>query len=90
MCLKSSYLLKSVQQDYRNHPIVHAMDGKFSVSLSTDDASVLQTNISNEYKIMMDNVKSDATWNYRMIINAANQTFLPEEEKKALIKKLMV
>ncbi|KAF0303098.1 Adenosine deaminase [Amphibalanus amphitrite] len=93
-CPSSSHLTGSVPLTQTKHPVqrrVHCFGSFYedgvSFSVNVDDPTVIQGNMDSEYSLMRRmgfNEAMFATMNF----NAAKACFLPENEKKELLKKI--
>ncbi|KAF0299964.1 Adenosine deaminase [Amphibalanus amphitrite] len=88
-CPSSSYLTGAVSLTQTKHPVqrrVFYEDGA-SFSVNLDDPTVIQADMDTEYSLLRRmgfNEAMFATMNF----NAAKASFLPDSEKKELLKKL--
>ena len=64
----------------KEHSIKELVDNGLLVTISTDNRTVSNTNLSNEYKILHD------TFNF----NAIDAAFLSDEEKEELRRRLVI
>ncbi|CAF0780188.1 unnamed protein product [Didymodactylos carnosus] len=77
------------KSDHIWHPIQYFAKDNMNFSLSCDDPSVSQITIEHEYEHCMLDLRLTPAQLTQCILNAARSCFLPEEEKKILIKKLV-
>jgi adenosine deaminase len=86
MCPWSNYLTNSVKR-IEDHPLKQLFDQGVRVTINSDDPEVLDTNLNNEYRIAHEilgmSLENIAVCNRY----AAEASFIPEEEKWAVIKK---
>jgi len=89
-CPTSSILTGSVELSnvaLIKHPIVQFAIDNVNFSINTDDTTVTDSELENEYQLLR-------TWGFnevhftRAAFNAAKSCFLPDDEKKELIKTL--
>ena len=82
----SNYLTNSVKR-IEEHPLKRLFDLGVKVTINSDDPEVLETNLNNEYRIAHEilgmSMDEIATCN-RYALEAS---FLPEDEKKAVVAK---
>ncbi|KAK6629944.1 hypothetical protein RUM43_003765 [Polyplax serrata] len=86
-CPWSSFLTGSVPLGVRKHPIAVFADDNANFSVNTDDPTVTGYDLSDDYTLT-------TKWNFtegvllRANLNAASSCFLPECEKRNLIRNL--
>ncbi|XP_045121807.1 adenosine deaminase-like [Portunus trituberculatus] len=89
-CPHSSYLtgsMQSLSSPSKRHPILRFTEDEVSFGINTDDPTVTDTRLSDEYKLLM-------RWGFteahltRANFQAALHSFLPPAEKKELIDQL--
>ena len=68
-----------------DHPIRGLVDLGVNVTISTDNRTVSNTNLSNEYKILHDTFNFDDEDFLRFNLNAIDCAFLSDEEKNVEI-----
>lgn len=85
-CPISSYRTGAVRVK-EQHPIIQFARDKINCSLSTDDPGVMLTTLLDDYKLVADFGVSEKTIKI-MNLNAAQSSFLPEDEKKELVSML--
>lgn len=87
ICPSSSFRTKAFQGDVKSHPMKKFADDGINFSLNTDDPCVFATNLNNEYALA-----EEAGLSKEQIIksffNAAQSCFLPDDERKELVKHL--
>lgn len=86
-CPVSSILTSAVVPGFIKHPIVQFAEDNANFSISTDDPTVTDSTLSDEYKYLY-KLGLTEVHIVRANINAIRAAFLPEEEKKELISKL--
>lgn len=83
MCPWSNYLTSSVKR-IEDHPLKQLFDQGVKVTISSDDPEVLDTNLNNEYRLAHEvlglSLADVAVCNR----HAAQASFIPEEEKRAV------
>ena len=86
LCPWSNYLTSSVKR-VEDHPLKQLFDQGVKVTISSDDPEVLETNLNNEYRIAREilglSLDDIAVCNRY----AAEASFIPAEEKRAVIEK---
>ena len=86
MCLWSNYLTRSVRR-IEDHPLKRLFDQGVKVTINSDDPELLDTNLNNEYHIAHEilgmSVEDMAVCNRY----AAEASFIPAEEKGAVIER---
>jgi adenosine deaminase len=82
----SNYLTNSVRR-IEEHPLKRLFDLGVKVTINSDDPEVLETNLNNEYRIAHEIL--GMSMDEIAICNrcALEASFLPEEEKKAVLAK---
>ena len=73
--------------DYTNHPITDLYNYGIKVTINTDNMTVSDTNLANEYIKLINNTTLNIQDIINMNINSINASFLSEEEKDDLRKK---
>lgn len=89
-CPHSSYLTGSMQSltsPSKRHPILRFAEEEVSFGINTDDPTVTDTRLSDEYKLLMRWGLTEAHLT-RANFQAALHSFLPPAEKKELIDQL--
>ncbi|MGC9397918.1 MAG: adenosine deaminase [Anaerolineae bacterium] len=66
------------------HPLLDLFGLRLSVTINTDDPSVSDTTLSDEYLVAVEAVGLKKRMIYQAIWNAVEAAFLPEEERPAL------
>ena len=86
VCLTSN-VQTGVVHTIQQHPLVDMLDLGLMATLNTDDPTISNISLTDEYQI----AESDLGVPYRelrkMIINAASAAFLPEDERRQLVQK---
>ena len=85
MCPWSNYLTNSVQR-IEDHPLKRLFDQGVRVTINSDDPELLDTNLNNEHGIAHEilgmSLEDIAACNRQ----AAEASFIPEEEKRPVIE----
>lgn len=87
LCPTSNVKIKNVDDSYKSLPVKQMLDKNVLVSINTDDAIILKTDITNEFVQLYkhgvitkwDDVK-------KLVINGLKIGFMDEEERKRLIE----
>ena len=74
----------------KEHSIKELVDNGLLVTISTDNRTVSNTNLSNEYKILHDTFNFDDEDFLRFNLNAIDAAFLSNEEKEELRRRLVI
>uniref|UniRef100_A0A4W3IMH8 Adenosine deaminase n=1 Tax=Callorhinchus milii TaxID=7868 RepID=A0A4W3IMH8_CALMI len=88
VCPLSSYLTGACDSDFTKHPLIRFRKDKANYSLNTDDPLIFKSTIDKDYQIASKYMDFTDEEFKRVNINAAKSSFLPENEKKELLKKL--
>ena len=87
VCLTSNYQTGSIT-DLRQHPITKMLDAGLIVTINTDDPSISQISLSDEYRLALETVGLKREALNRCILASAKASFLPVDEKEKLVEKL--
>jgi len=82
----SNYLTSSVKR-IEDHPLKRMFDLGLRVTINSDDPEVLDTNLNNEYRIAHEILGLSLPEIARCNRYAAEASFLPEPEKRAVVEK---
>ena len=80
MCLTSN-LRTGVVSSLRNHPIRTFFDKGIKVTVNTDDPSMFNTDMNNEYLQLHRQLDFTIPELFRLTLNALDSSFLPETQK---------
>jgi adenosine deaminase len=83
VCLTSN-LQTGVVRSISHHPLIDLMDLGMLVTLNTDDPSVSDSTLSDEYQVAVQALGLQYDDLRQMILNAAEATFLPPEGRERL------
>jgi adenosine deaminase len=83
----TSNLQTGVTHDFTQHPLRDLYHLAVPVTINTDDPSVSDTTLTDEYLVAVMVMGLSIRDIQQMILNAARATFLPPDEKQALIKR---
>lgn len=84
VCLTSN-LQTGVVRSVRHHPLVDMLNLNLLATLNTDDPSVSNSTLTDEYRVAVDVLGLGYRELRRLILNAASVAFLPEEERQQLV-----
>jgi adenosine deaminase len=87
VCITSNYQTGAVKE-LSDHPLRKMIDAGLNVTLNTDDPSISQITLSNEYKVAEDNLGLPRKTLRDCIVAAARSSFLQEPEKQKLVEQL--
>ncbi|XP_063222381.1 adenosine deaminase-like isoform X2 [Bacillus rossius redtenbacheri] len=86
-CPISSFLTGSVPLSVEKHPVVRFAEDDANYSISTDDPTITGAYLQENYDLLWRWGMSEAHFT-RANLNAAESCFLPEHEKRQLVKQL--
>lgn len=86
VCLTSN-LQTGVVHEMDHHPLVDMLGVGLLATINTDDPSISNCTLTNEYEIALNQLKIGYPSLRQMIMNAANSAFLPPAERQALIAR---
>jgi adenosine deaminase len=86
MCPWSNYLTHSVSR-IEDHPLRQLFDLGVKVTINSDDPEVLDTNLNNEYRIVHEVLGMSLADIAACNRQAAAASFIPPEEKRAVIEQ---
>jgi len=87
VCMTSNYqtgVVKSIPA----HPAAKMIAAGLDVTINTDDPSISQITLSNEYRVAVEDLKISKDALKERILAGAQASFLPENEKKKLVDSL--
>jgi adenosine deaminase len=84
ICLTSN-MQTGVVRSISNHPLVDLLDLNILVTLNTDDPSVSDSTLTDEYQVAVQALRLEYSDLRQMTLNAASVAFLPEAERQKLI-----
>lgn len=85
VCLTSNYQTGAVSS-LASHPAPRMIAAGLNVTLNTDDPSISQITLSNEYRVAVQELKIPREVLKERVLAAARAAFLPEAEKKKLVE----
>jgi adenosine deaminase len=84
ICLTSN-MQTGVVRSISHHPLVDLLDLNILVTLNTDDPSVSDSTLTDEYQVAVQALRLEYSDLRQMTLNAASVAFLPEAERQKLI-----
>lgn len=87
VCITSNYQ-SGVVQSVTAHPFKKMIDAGLNVTINTDDPSISQINLSNEFKIAAESLKVPIETLKMRVLAAALATFQPEADRVKLAESL--
>ncbi len=87
VCVTSNYQSGVVQQP-GSHPLPRMIEAGLNVTINTDDPSVSRITLSHEYQVVSEELMVPADALRGCILAAGEAAFLPEDERKNLVKAL--
>ncbi len=87
VCITSNYQ-SGVVPVVKAHPIMEMISAGLNVTLNSDDPSISQITLSDEYRLICEVFGASLEELHRRVLNAAQAAFLPDEEKQQLKQKL--
>ena len=87
VCITSNYQ-SGVVPSLEAHPFPRMLDAGLNATLNTDDPSISQIVLSNEYRLANEQLGVPLAKVRDQVFTAANAAFLPEDERADLLKSL--
>ena len=87
VCVTSNYQ-SGVVQSLSAHPLVKMMEAGLYVTINTDDPSISQITLSDEYRQAVENLGLSQAQLVERVCAAAQAAFLPAVEKQKLLERL--
>lgn len=87
LCLTSNYQTGAIKA-LPQHPAPKMIEAKLNVSFNTDDPSISQITLGNEYRVAVEDLKIPRDALTDCILSGAQASFLPEADKKKLVDAL--
>lgn len=88
ICIKSNFHTKAVS-DIRNHPIDFYIDYGLRVTINTDNRTISDTTVTDEYMLAINELKLDYPTIKYVILNGFKSAFLPYKERVRLINETL-
>ncbi len=83
ICLTSN-IQTGVVHNINQHPLLDLLDLNVLATLNSDDPSVSDSSLTNEYQLAIEKLNLDYANLREMTLNAASAAFLPDSERKKL------
>jgi adenosine deaminase len=87
VCITSNYQT-GVVSELNGHPVPRMISSGLNVTLNTDDPSISQITLGNEYRVAVQDLKIPFEMLKQRVLAAALASFLPENEKNKLTQNL--
>lgn len=87
VCVTSNHQSGSVTS-LEEHPVVEMMDSGLNVTINTDDPSISQIDLSDEYELVCENQNMSIYQLQDSILAAARAAFLSKKAKGTLVKSI--
>jgi adenosine deaminase len=87
VCVTSNYQ-SGVFPANEKHPLPRMLDAGLNVTINTDDPSVSRITLSHEYRVVCSELGISVDVLKQRILASAQAAFLPEKDKKELIKSV--
>jgi adenosine deaminase len=87
VCLTSNYQ-SGVVPSLAAHPLLRMMESGLNVTLATDDPSISQITLGDEYRQVCENLGMTRQVLKERILAAAQAAFLPDKEREKLVAQL--
>lgn len=81
----TSNVQTNIVSEYKDHPIKRLIDNSLKVSINTDNRTVSNVSISDEYQKLVDNFNFTKEIFDELNINAIKSSFISENDKEELI-----
>jgi adenosine deaminase len=87
VCLTSNYQTGAIKA-LPQHPAPKMLEAKLNVTFNTDDPSISQITLGNEYRVAVEDLKISRDVLKERILAGAQAAFLPDGDKKKLVDSL--
>lgn len=88
ICIKSNFHTKAVP-DIRSHPIDFYIDYGLRVTINTDNRTISDTTVTDEYMLAINELKLDYPTIKNVILNGFKSAFIPYKERVRLINTVL-
>ena len=88
ICIKSNFHTKAVP-DIRSHPIDFYIDYGLRVTINTDNRTISDTTVTDEYMLAINELKLDYATIKDVILNGFKSAFVPYKERVRLINSIL-
>ncbi len=85
ICIKSNYHTKTVP-DIRSHPIDFYINYGLRVTINTDNRTISDTTVTDEYLLAINELKLDYPTLKKVILNGFKSAFIPYKQRLQLIQ----
>lgn len=82
----TSNICMGVFPDFKSHPLRKLWDAGLLLTVNSDDPALFDTDLNNEYKILVDYFDFDINDLERISLNGVHASFLPVDQKQKLDK----
>ncbi|MFH1254769.1 MAG: adenosine deaminase [bacterium] len=89
ICLTSNICM-GVFPDFKSHPFRKLWDAGLFLTINSDDPALFNTNLNNEYKILVDHFGFDVNDLEQISLNGLHASFLPDDQKQKLNKSFRI
>lgn len=87
VCVTSNYQ-SGVVAALTSHPLMRMLSAGLNATINTDDPRISQITLSNEYRVVCEDMGLSLAMLRERILSAARAAFLPPEERQTLVKSL--
>ncbi|HSF79970.1 MAG TPA: adenosine deaminase [Anaerolineales bacterium] len=87
VCVTSNYQSGAVSA-IATHPFAHMLEKGLNVTINTDDPSISNISLSDEYRLACEVLGLSVSGLRQRVLAAAQAAFLPDEERQALVKAI--
>lgn len=87
VCITSNHQ-SGVAPNLSDHPLPRMLQAGLNVTLNTDDPSISQITLGNEYRVACETLGLDRFQLRQRVLAAAGASFLPQGEKAALVDRI--
>jgi adenosine deaminase len=82
----TSNICMGIFHDFESHPLRRLWDAGLLLTVNSDDPVLFNTDLNNEYKILVDHFGFNINDLEKISLNALHASFLPEEQKQKMDK----
>ena len=87
VCVTSNYQ-SGVFTSLTSHPLPRMLAHGLNITINTDDPSISQITLSHEYRTVCEDMDLELDTLRERVLSAAQASFLPENEKAALVAQI--
>ena len=88
LCLSSNLQTKAVAS-IQEFPLRKFLEKGVKVTINTDNTTVSQTNIENEFQLLRDKINLTKIEEKNLLLNSANAAFVSETKREEIISKII-